>query len=259
MAYGIQLDNIPKVLSPEKTPTEIGSERLCVNSSRFSLLRYDSLLKNNKYLLFNNDAYLFLFCGKLDCIIKRGERFFRSSLEKENSIKIHKGDKVNLNEFYKESVIYFFSTSNLENFNLFDLIEKVEIEAETINSIDPNKNFDFREKYWGSIESIFSDEKISGKIMRANKGITGSLEYHLNKYESYYIAEGILTVGLRVGRAENTSVIMKKNNSFSMFPGLMHCRIPIEDVLIIEISTKDEDSDSYIVEDGQNYIHIEQS
>jgi len=38
----------------------------------------------------------------------------------------------------------------------------------------------------------------------------------------------------------------------------MHMRIALEDTVIIEFSTLDDDGDSHIVEDGKTYKHIEE-
>jgi len=116
---------------------------------------------------------------------------------------------------------------------------------------------DQREKYWGKIETIVSNDKITGKriFMKANS--QSSLEYHVRKKECYFLQEGKLKIGVRVGRAENKSVILEPGSVFIIHPGLMHMRICLEDCVIIEISTKDEDSDSHLVEDGQKYIHKE--
>jgi hypothetical protein len=40
-------------------------------------------------------------------------------------------------------------------------------------------------------------------------------------------------------------------------PGLMHMRMALEDTVIIELSTTDDDSDSHIVEDGKTYKFVE--
>ena len=37
----------------------------------------------------------------------------------------------------------------------------------------------------------------------------------------------------------------------------MHMRMGLEDTVIIEVSTRDNDADSYLVEDGQTYSHID--
>jgi mannose-6-phosphate isomerase-like protein (cupin superfamily) len=115
---------------------------------------------------------------------------------------------------------------------------------------------DVREKYWGRIESIFSGE-IAAKRIFVQKGGQGSLEFHVEKRETYYIHSGLVRVGLRIGRAENRSIVMRPGESYDMQPGVMHLRIGLEDSVIIEVSTRDSDSDSYLVEDGQTYRHID--
>jgi mannose-6-phosphate isomerase-like protein (cupin superfamily) len=89
------------------------------------------------------------------------------------------------------------------------------------------------------------------------KGSQGSLEYHVEKRETYYIHSGLVRVGLRIGRAENRSIVMGPGESYDVRPGLMHLRIGLEDSVILEVSTRDSDSDSYLVEDGQTYRHID--
>ena len=66
-------------------------------------------------------------------------------------------------------------------------------------------------------------------------------------------------MGLRIGRAENTSIILNEGDIFHIPVGLMHMRIAETDVVIIEQSSKDDDADSHLVEDGQTYIHIDKS
>ena len=69
--------------------------------------------------------------------------------------------------------------------------------------------------------------------------------------------KGLLKVGLRVGRAKNKSVILQKGDVFHIKPGLMHMRMALEDTVIIEASTKDDDGDSHLVEDGHTYKFID--
>ena len=64
-------------------------------------------------------------------------------------------------------------------------------------------------------------------------------------------------MGLRIGRAENHSIVMSPGDSFDVRPGLMHMRMALEDTVIVEVSTKDSDMDSFLVEDGQTYRHID--
>ena len=115
---------------------------------------------------------------------------------------------------------------------------------------------DVREKYWGRIETILSED-VAAKRIFVQKGGQGSLEYHVEKRETYYIHSGLVRVGLRIGRAENRSIVMGPGESYDVRPGVMHLRIGLEDTVIIEVSTRDSDADSYLVEDGQTYRHID--
>ena len=113
-------------------------------------------------------------------------------------------------------------------------------------------------KYWGNMITIFEGENYSVKRIFMNAGTQSSLEFHVKKKESYYIESGKLKVGLRVGRAKNTSIELNPGDVFHINPGLMHMRIAVTDVVIIEASTKDDDGDSHIVEDGRTYVHMEE-
>ncbi len=115
---------------------------------------------------------------------------------------------------------------------------------------EPSPSSDFRDKYWGTIESIVG-KGYAGKRMLVKKGKYASLEYHCNKSEAYYIHSGKLLLRLRAGRAEDRNFELPVGTVSYTPPGLMHQRGGIGDTVIIEISTKDEDSDSYLVEDGQ--------
>jgi mannose-6-phosphate isomerase len=113
------------------------------------------------------------------------------------------------------------------------------------------------DKYWGCIQSIVANESLTLKIIKMNANSQSSMEYHVNKDENYYIASGKIKLGLRIGRAENKSIILNAGDVYHIPPGLMHMRMAIEDTEIIEWSNKDDDTDSNIVEDGQTYIFKE--
>lgn len=115
---------------------------------------------------------------------------------------------------------------------------------------------DFREKYWGSICTIVSEE-FAGKRLVLKKNTQSSLEFHCHKVESYYLHSGLIKIGLRIGRGENTSILLEAGKCYDITPGLMHMRLALEDSVLIEISTRDSDKDSHLVEDGQCYTHLE--
>ena len=117
----------------------------------------------------------------------------------------------------------------------------------------PLRTTDFRDKYWGTIETIISTSGYAAKRMLVKKGYAASLEYHCRKLESYFIHSGKLLLRLRAGRGEDRFFEMEAGNAALIPPGLMHQRGGTEDAVIIEISTKDEDSDSFLVEDGAKH------
>lgn len=160
------------------------------------------------------------------------------------------------------AVLYLFSPRTPDGFRSVR-VETPGAALATFKVLDPaflpdigQPTTDVREKYWGRIESIFSAD-IAAKRIFVRKGGQASLEYHVEKSESYYIHSGLLRLGLRIGRAENRSVVMSSGESYDVRPGVMHMRIGLEDTVIIEVSTRDSDSDSYLVEDGQTYRHID--
>jgi mannose-6-phosphate isomerase-like protein (cupin superfamily) len=160
------------------------------------------------------------------------------------------------------AVLYLFGERTIEGLREM-LVETEEsalgaIHLLTVDALSPvsKPTTDVREKYWGRIETILSDE-VAAKRIFVQQGGQGSLEFHVEKRETYYIHSGLVRVGLRIGRAENRSIVMGPGESYDVRPGVMHLRIGLQDSVIIEVSTRDSDSDSYLVEDGQTYRHID--
>lgn len=112
-------------------------------------------------------------------------------------------------------------------------------------------------KYWGNMKTLFENDLYTVKRIFMKKNTQSSMEYHIKKQESYYIESGKLKIGTRIGRAKNTSLILNSGDIFHIPIGFLHMRIALEDTVIIELSTLDDDSDSYIVEDGKTYIHVD--
>ena len=113
------------------------------------------------------------------------------------------------------------------------------------------------EKYWGDMITLFDRLGVSVKRIHMLKDTQSSMEFHIHKRESYYIESGHLQLGLRVGRGKNKSVLLYHGDVYHIEPGLMHMRMALEDTVIIELSTTDDDSDSHIVEDGKTYKFVE--
>mgnify|MGYP005832266641 CR=1 FL=1 len=113
------------------------------------------------------------------------------------------------------------------------------------------------DKYWGNMKTLFENDQCSVKRIFMKKDTQSSMEYHIKKEESYYIESGKLKIGTRISRGKNTSFILNQGEVFHIPVGFMHMRMALEDTVIIEFSTLDDDGDSHIVEDGKTYKHID--
>ena len=114
-----------------------------------------------------------------------------------------------------------------------------------------------KDTYWGQemLMAKMGDGSVIKRIdMHAGK--QSSMEYHLTKDETYYLLQGELEIGVRVGRAENRSIQLLGGELFHVPPGLCHMRKAISDLVIVEFASTDDPKDTHIVEDGKTYEHI---
>ncbi|MEM0465202.1 MAG: cupin domain-containing protein [Candidatus Pacearchaeota archaeon] len=238
MTFGNTFEEIASRLNnPKKIETKYGYKIEAINESEFSLtqLFFNKGFNGNINVL---GGVLFIEKGKL--LIDSFETKKPIILESGKSVQIPKNFFCQIIVEEDTLAYLFFSKDNQDLLDLF-----------------PKSTFDVLEKYWGKIEKIYSDNIFSAKRIFMISGKQSSLEYHCNKKEAYFLQSGKLKVGLRVGRAENKSIIMNPGDAFVIPRGTMHMRICLENCVIIEISTKDDDKDSHLVEDGQIYVHKE--
>ena len=261
MAYGFSFDKVREVKRGEANKTLYGSEHFLVAEPEFILNKLDItkgkavgplLYLEGKRTVYVEHGNILLTLAEED-----GEHH-ELELEKRKLIEIPNNIVTKI-EAKTDSTTYIFSSGNTKLSEHIGNINQKKVKyAKNSDIINVKKTFDFREKYWGSIESIVADD-YAGKRIFMKKGGQSSLEYHIRKKEAYYIESGKLKVGLRVGRAENRSLILYPGEVYVVPQGLMHMRIALEDSVIMEISTKDDDKDSHLVEDGQKYTHQEVS
>lgn len=236
-----------------------GSHSLCVDRSEFSLHKFniqaEAVLPLRKY---NKAVTYYLRSGCVSFLLFEKNEVKRAVLRINDVIDLP-GDTPHAIIGNENSEVFLFGPST-ENLNHLDLPEnssdlKSIANDHMIITTQGRPTSDFREKYWGTIETIV-DSDIAGKKISIRPGGQSSLEYHLHKTEAYYVSTGKVRVGMRIGRAENINIDLEQGDVFQVLPGTMHMRIGIEHCEIIEISTKDSDSDSRLVEDGKSYIHI---
>lgn len=155
------------------------------------------------------------------------------NLEPQETLLIPKGFLYNLLS-QEESFVYIFSSP------LWSQAEK--------SFFEKSKTFDYRNKHWAEeIQTIISQE-FAGKKICFKKDSSSSLHFHCQKTETYFIHSGKLLLRLRAGQGEDRFFVLKPGQSIQIKPGLMHQAGGLTDTTIIEISTRDEDSDSFLVE-----------
>jgi mannose-6-phosphate isomerase-like protein (cupin superfamily) len=263
MAYGLTLDQVRQTNRPTSVPAGWGNLTSLTEMADFAMYRVD--------ILPGGSQPLHLFASPYQAFLESGDLVVRS-LDSEGRPRagtVRAGQALPLPRFLVHgfasasgAVIYLFGQRCEEGLRQIP-VETPETATVAFAALEPGglaqlgrSTTDVREKYWGRIETILSDE-VAAKRIFVEKGGQSSLEFHVGKRESYYIHSGLLKVGLRIGRAENHSITMSAGESYDVRPGVMHMRIGLEDTVIIEVSTRDSDSDSYLVEDGQTYRHVE--
>jgi mannose-6-phosphate isomerase-like protein (cupin superfamily) len=264
MAYGLTIDQVRHINQPQPSATGWGSVTSLTEMPQFAMFRVD--------LLPGGAQPLHVFTGgALQVLVESGDVVFRS-LDQSGVATAgvaRAGEVLAVSEFlahgfcsHNSATIYLFGSRSQAGLRSVQ-VETQEAADVACRALNPEllpsigqKTTDVREKYWGRIETIVSGD-VTAKRIFVRKGGQSSLEYHVEKSESYYIHTGLLKVGLRIGRAENRSIVMVAGQSYDVHPGVMHMRIGLEDTTILEVSTRDSDSDSYLVEDGQTYHHLD--
>jgi mannose-6-phosphate isomerase-like protein (cupin superfamily) len=214
---------------------------------------------------------LHFFTSPYQAFVESGSVVVRSldAAGNEHSGVVNSGQALSLPKYFvhgfssdQGAVVYIFGPHTADRFEALYAESEEAAKASTVllHAVSMQQlgqpTTDAREKYWGRIETILSGD-VAAKRIFVKKGGQSSLEYHVEKCESYYIHSGLLRVGLRTGRAENHSIVMKAGESYDVRPGVMHMRMGLEDTVILEVSTRDSDADSYLVEDGQSYQHMD--
>ncbi len=264
MSYGLTIEQVRQIRQPQPAATAWGSIASLTEMPHFCMFRVEIQARQTAPLQLYRD-------GEFQAFVETGEVVLRSLDEggRPQAGLLRRGEIATLSALLPHAfgsntgaVLYLFGKRNEAGLRPVQ-IETHEAAASVFRAIEVralppigHATTDVREKYWGRIETILSGE-IAAKRIFVRKGGQSSLEYHVEKSESYYIHSGVLKVGLRVGRAENRSILMMPGQSYDVRPGVMHMRMGIEDTVILEVSTRDSDSDSYLVEDGQTYRHVD--
>lgn len=263
MGYGLTFEDVSTINRPEVDEQSWGNVAACTAMPEYSLHRIEILKGGVQPLHFHpaGEGHLFIESG--DVLLRALDE---SGTPQARTVRQGSWIAITPHMVYslgsKTGAVTYLAGPHVE------ALRSIAVESEAAarhaftqaaesNALDAGQDTtNVLEKYWGKIET-FADGDVAAKRILVKQGGQSSMEFHVNKRETYYIHSGLLKIGLRVGRAENRSIVLKAGESYDIRPGFMHMRIALEDTVIIEASTRDSDSDSFLVEDGQTYKHIE--
>lgn len=263
MGYGLTFQDVSTINRPRPTKAAWGSVSPCTAMPEYSLHRIEILPGAVQPLHFHPDGEGNLFVESGDVLLRMLDEAGRPQ-----ACTVRQGSwiAITLHMVYslgsKTGAVAYLAGPRVEELKSIvverdDAARRAFAEAAESNVLDAgNATSNVLEKYWGRIET-FADGDVAAKRLLVKRGGQSSMEFHVHKRETYFIHSGLLKIGLRVGRAENRSIVLKAGDSYDIRPGFMHMRMALEDTVIIEASTRDSDSDSFLVEDGQTYKHIE--
>ena len=108
-------------------------------------------------------------------------------------------------------------------------------------------------KGWGKELIIDNNELYCAKLLIFNKGCKGSLHFHLNKTETFYVQKGSFNFSYNnTVNGEICETILVEGYIVKLLPGQTHQLEALVDSIIFETSTHHEDNDSYRVGPGTN-------
>lgn len=238
--YGYDASTLEQfITAPREQPADFGAQRDVVTTPRYSMrqfiLKVGGVLPSRQH---ERPLTLYVETGAVSMISGAGP----VSVPAGKLVEIPGGTAYSV-EAKVPSVVYSFAYPNHSGERI---LKERGGKSAPLTTQEPA---DRREKYWGDICTIVSEE-VAGKRLFLKAGSHGSMEFHVRKHESYYVHSGELALLLRAGRAENRLFRVPAGKAVAMPPGLMHQRGATLDTVILEISTRDEDSDSFLVEDG---------
>lgn len=196
------------------------------------------------YKIANNENY-----GLIEVFVKKS-KVFPLKPRKESLVYVEKGRVNNLKpqdtlliplgalkkplrlEGKEDSIIYIFSGPTTGK----------------SKTLKKSKVFNFKNQYWADILWTAVNRGYAGKKIFFKKGNNSSFHFHCQKNETYFIHSGKLLLRFRAGKGEDRFFVLKPGQAVDIPPGLMHQAGGLEDTIVIEASSRDRDSDAFLVE-----------
>ena len=111
------------------------------------------------------------------------------------------------------------------------------------------------QKGWGSEEWIVNNDFYCGKILRINQGYSGSLHFHQQKHETFYVDSGTLQLEIAdPATGALLTQILNAGESYVLPPCTVHRFTALTPVKLIEFSTTHRDEDTFRVAKGASQV-----
>lgn len=108
-------------------------------------------------------------------------------------------------------------------------------------------------KGWGYEIQIINTDKYCSKILHFNQGGISSLHYHIDKYETWFLAKGTIKLkGINPDSAEEYEIMVHEGEMVDILRGTIHQVEAITEADIYEVSTPDNWEDNYRVMKGDS-------
>lgn len=108
-------------------------------------------------------------------------------------------------------------------------------------------------KGWGREVIVTNNDEYCGKLLYFDKGKKFSMHFHIDKKETFYVLKGYLRLHyFDLNNADEKQHNLHEGNVIEINRCEPHQIEALEDSIIIEFSTRHEDSDSYRITKGDS-------
>lgn len=103
-------------------------------------------------------------------------------------------------------------------------------------------------KVWGREEWIVNCDEYCGKLIHLKAGASGSLHYHKEKKETFFLLSGMALIMI----GGDDFALEDETMAVTILPNVPHSMTGVSDAVLLEISTHHDDDDTYRLEESRD-------
>ncbi|MDD5109526.1 MAG: transaldolase family protein [Candidatus Omnitrophica bacterium] len=232
--YGYDINEVEKqIYTPQREETAGGYFCRAVDSERYGL--YQAFIKKGSVFPLGPENFP---DREVLIYVEGGEVDIKSNNLKPQETLLFRADQLKepLNiEAKEDSFVYFFSGLPSSDDLRDGILKKSAV-------------FNFRDQYWADVLWTMVNREFCGKKIFFKKGNNSSFHFHCYKQEAYFVHSGKLLLRIRAGKGEDRFFVLHPGQAVNISPGLMHQAGGLEDTVVMEVSTRDNDGDAFLIE-----------